>query len=65
VEKTKNKNGILTISIVELEKILEKAKNSVLHDNMESNLELKCVNQKINITQYCSYADCNAIYHVR
>lgn len=61
----KNENGKLVITLDELQKILDYAKNRAEHGDMRSELEIECANGKITVTQHCHYAECNSIYHIR
>ncbi len=61
----KNENGKLVITLDELQKILDYAKNRAEFGDMRSTLEIGCKNDRITITQHCNYAECNSIYHIR
>jgi hypothetical protein len=61
----KNESDQLVITLDELQKILDYAKNRAQYDSMKSTLEIGCKKGKITITQYCHYAECNPIFHVR
>ena len=52
----------LCITLEELEKMLEYAKNQAKYHNMESCIFIKG-GDKPKITQYCGYRDCNPINH--
>lgn len=52
----------LRISLEELEKMVEYAKNRAKYDSMESCVYIKG-GDKPRITQYCCYHECNPINH--
>lgn len=52
----------LKITLEELEKLLEKAKNRAEYDNMESCVYVKG-GERPTITQYCCYSDGCSINH--
>ena len=52
----------LRISLEELEKMVEYAKNRAKYGNMESCVVIKG-GDKPRITQYCCYHECNSINH--
>lgn len=63
--KNETPNSKLVISLDELQRILDYAKNRKEHGYMKGTLEVECQNGKITITQHSVYAECNSIYHVR
>lgn len=52
----------LQITLKELRELLEHAENRAEHGNMEKAIYIKG-GDKPQITQYCSYAECNPINH--
>ena len=52
----------LQITIEELEKLLENAKNEAKYHNMQHSLFIKG-GEKPKIIQYCCYAECNPTDH--
>lgn len=52
----------LKISLEELENLLNRAKNEVEYDNMESCIYIQG-GEKPTIKQYCCYAECTPINH--
>lgn len=59
----RTENGGLSISLVELQTMLEYAKNRVKYDNMHGALDFEINNGEIEIYQYCCYAECFPINH--
>jgi len=52
----------LKITLDELERMLEYARNQAEYHNMEWSIYIKG-GERPKITQYCCYADCNSIDH--
>ncbi len=52
----------LKITLEELRGMLERAENEAKHGNMESCIYIKG-GERLEIKQYCCYAECNPINH--
>jgi hypothetical protein len=60
-----NGKGKLTISLVDMQRILDDAKKLAEHNSMQSNLVFERKGDKITVTQHCVYPECKSIHHIQ